>query len=174
MYDTEKEKESIVMCESLERKFSCQIYLRQIHIIVGKCSSSSLTYERTSHIKKTDRWMIKYNSSHFKLFNQEQDPCFLPSAHALTTRPDGSWCVNPSHPNPKFQLDHQHPGSRNPKHKIEKTKSLSHELQIQVTLMWHLNWTFTNAIHITETKSTKPRNPNFYPMSSTAIWMRNL
>ena len=161
MYDTEKEKESIVMCESLERKFSCQIYLRHIHIIVGKSSSSSLTYERTSHIKKTDRWMIKYNSSHFKLFNQEQDPCFLPSAHALTTRPDGSWCANPSHPNPKFQLDHQHPGSRNTKHKIEKTKLF-------------LNWTFTTAIPITETKSTKPRNPNPYPTSSTVIWMWNL
>ena len=52
MYDTEKEKESTVMCESLERKFSCQIYLRHIHIIVGKSSSSSLTYERTSHTKK--------------------------------------------------------------------------------------------------------------------------
>jgi len=116
--------------------------------------------------------MIKYNSSNFKLFNQELDSCFLPSARALTTRPDGSWCVNPSHPNPKFQLDHQHPGSRNPKHKIEKTKSLSHELQIQVTLMRNLNRTFTTAIPITETKSTKSSNPNPYPTSSTVLRMR--
>jgi hypothetical protein len=40
--------------------------------------------------KKTDRQMIKCNSSHFKRFNQEQDPCVLPSARALTARPAGS------------------------------------------------------------------------------------
>jgi hypothetical protein len=51
---------------------------------------------------------------------------------------------NPSHPNAKFELDNQRPGSRNPKHKIGKAKSPSHELQILVTLMRNLNRTFNH------------------------------